>query len=270
MNPKFHHYAVLTAICALTLIAIGAYITSEAIGRQPASRGILDGVIHKNAAFAVGALALVFAVWQSYEEAGAAMVWAGMGFLTLAGLVGWLGEPVLHASLAPMAFSVFVAISVVTSPAWNETPEVANDEAAGALRLLAIATPPLTLLQIILGAAYRHKLTSLLPHLGYAMLLSLAILGLAMAVLHRHPEHRRLRTAAGWLIGIFVAQLLLGIMAFILPLLKLNPSVVIVATASHVAVGSLTLAASLVLAMEVQRDVRAPAEPKKKAADPSA
>ena len=270
MNPKFHRCAVLVAIGALILIAIGAYITSEALGRQPASRGVLDGVVHKNVAFAVGALALVFAIWLSLEQEGSHLGWTAVGILALAGLVGWLGEPLLHASIAPLAFSAFVVISLVTSSAWSEAPELAKDEAAAGLRLFAIATPPLTLLQIVLGAAYRHKLISLLPHIGFAMILSLAILGLAGALLHRHPEHRRLRAAATWLIAIFLTQLLLGITAFILPLLKLSAAPIIVATASHVVVGSLTLAANVVLALQVQRDMRALADLKKQAAQPSA
>jgi hypothetical protein len=46
------------AISTLILIAIGAYITSQATGRRPASREILDGVVHKDMAFAEVVLSL--------------------------------------------------------------------------------------------------------------------------------------------------------------------------------------------------------------------
>lgn len=256
MNPKFHRYAVLVAISSLILIAIGAYITSQATGRQPASRGILDAVVHKDVAIAVGILALGLTLWQPLEQKGSLLVWTAVGFFALEGWVGWLGGALLHASLAPLAFAIFVAIAVVTSSGWNEAPELVEDRAAPTLRLLAIATPPLILLQIMLGAAYRHKLTGLLPHMGGAMIVSLAILVLAMLILQRHPEHRKLCAAATWLISILLAQVMLGVTAFIMPLLKLSPTAVIAATASHVVVGSLTLAANLVLAMQVQRNVR--------------
>jgi heme A synthase len=259
VNHKFHRYAVLVAISSLILIAIGAYITSRATGRQPASHGILDGVVHKDVAVAVGILALGLAVWQLLEQQGSLLVWIAVSFFALEGWVGWLGGALLHAILAPLAFTIFVAIAVVSSSSWNEAPELAEDQAAPALRRFAVATPALMLLQIMLGAAYRHKLIGLLPHIGGAMILSLATLVLAMLVVRRHPEHRKLRAAAVWLISIFLAQVLLGFTAFIMPLLTLSPAAVIAATASHVVVGSITLAASMVLAMQVQRNVRVPA-----------
>ena len=101
------------------------------------------------------------------------------------------------------------------------------------------------------------------------MIVALATLVLGMLVVRRHPEHRKLRAAATWLISIFLVQVTLGMAAFIMPLLKLpSPVPVIAVTASHVVVGSLTLAASLVLAMQVQRNVRQP-ERREKGADSS-
>jgi heme A synthase len=255
VNQKFHRYAVLVVISSLILIAIGAYITIQATGRQPASRGILDGVVHKDVAFAVGILVLGLAFWQSLDQEVSVLVWIALGCLALEGWVGWLGGALLHASFAPVAFAIFVAIAVVTSAGWNEAPKLVEDPPPR-LRLFAIATVPLILLQIVLGAAYRHKLTGLLPHLGGAMIVTLAILGLAMLILQRHPEHRKLCAAAKWLIGLLVAQVLLGFTALIVPQLGLSPIAEIAATALHVVVGSLTLAANVVLAMQLQRSVR--------------
>ncbi len=243
------------AISSLVLIAIGAYITSQASGRQPESRGILDGVVHKDVAIAVGIFAFGVA-WQLLDQKGSLLVWTAVGLFALEGWVGWLGGAVLHASLAPLVFSLFVAIAVVSSSGWNEKPELAEDRAAPTLRLLAIATPPLIVLQIMLGAAYRHKLTGLLPHLVGAMFVSLPILVLAMLILQRHPEHRKLCAAATLLISILLTQVMLGVTALVMPLLRLSPIAVNTATASHVVIGSLTLAANLVLAMQVQRSVR--------------
>src|SRR5271165_2087079 len=107
VNPKFHRYAVLVAIGSLILISIGAYITSQAIGRQPASRGILDAVVHKNVAVAVGIFALGLAVWQLLEQEGSPLVWTALGFFALEGWIGWHGGALLHASLAPVAFAIF-------------------------------------------------------------------------------------------------------------------------------------------------------------------
>jgi heme A synthase len=255
-DPKFHRYAILVAITSLILIAIGAYITSEAAGRQPVSRGILDAVVHKYVAFGVGTLVFGLAAWQSLDQEVSLLVWTALGFFALEGWVGWLGGALLHASLAPLAFSIFVAVALVTSSGWKEASEPVEDRAALTLRLFAVATPALIFLQIMLGAAYRHKLTGLLPHLGGAMIVTLEILVLAMLILQRHPGHRKLCAAATWLISIVLAQVMLGVTALVVPLLKLSPIAVIAATALHVVVGSLALAASLVLAMQVQRNVR--------------
>ena len=257
MNPKFHPYAVLLVISSLIPIGIGAYITSQATGRQPASRGILDAVVHKDVAVAVGVLALGLAAWQLHKQEESLLLWTAVGFLALEGWVGWLGGALLHASLAPLVFAIFVVIAVVTSSAWNEAPKLVEDPAAPTLRFFAFATPPLILLQIMLGAAYRHKLIGVLPHIGGAMIVALPILALAMLILQRHPEHRNLCSAATWLISIFLAQVMLGVTAFIMPLLNVSPTAVIAVTTSHVVVGSLTLAANLMLAMQVQRSVYA-------------
>jgi heme A synthase len=271
LNPKFHRYAVLVAISSLILIAIGAYITSQASGRQPVSRGVFDGVVHREVAVGVGVLALGFAIWQLLEQERCLLGWTALSLFALEGWVGWLGAPFVHASLAPLVFAIFVVIAVVTSSGWNEAPDLVKDQAAPTLRIFAIATPALILLQIMLGAAYRHKLIGLLPHLGGAMIVSLATLGLGMMVVQRHPQHRKLRSATTWLISIFVTQVVLGFAAVIMPLLKLaSPAAETAATASHVVVGSLTLAASLALAMQIQRNVRcAAAEAMEKHADPS-
>lgn len=258
MTLNFHRYAVLVAISSLILIAIGAYITSEATGRQPEARGILDAVVHRNAAVAIGILVLGLTLWQPFEHKGSLLVWTAVCFLALEGWVGSLGGALLHATLAPAAFAIFVAIAVVTSSGWNESPELVEDQAAPALRIFAIATPLLIVLQILLGAAYRHKLIGLLPHLGGAMIVSLAILILAMLILQRHSEHRKLCAAATWLICILLAQVMLGFAALVMPSLKLSPTAEIATTALHVVVGSVTLAANLVLVMQIQRSVRAP------------
>lgn len=255
MNPKFHRYAVLIAIASLILIAIGAYITSQATGKQPAAHGILDGVIHKNAAIAVGILALGLAYWQSLEREVPLLVWIALGVFALAGWVGWLGDAVLHASLAAVAFAIFVTIAVVTSPAWHETPELVGDAAAPALRIFASATPPLILVQIMLGAAYRHRLIGILPHLGGALIVTLAILVLGILIRQRHPDHKKLCATATWLMCLLGLQVTLGFTALLVPILEASPIAVIAATAAHVVVGSVTLAANVVLAMLVHRSV---------------
>jgi len=252
-----HRYAVLVAASVLTLIAIGAYITSRATAPQLDSHGILDANVHRIAAIVVGILALGVVYWQSESMEGFVLAWTTLGVFLVEAWIGWLGDAVLHASVAPLAFASLVAVVVVTSRDWKEAPELVRDEGVPWLRPLAIGAPALVLLQTILGATYRHKLTGLIPHLGGAMLVSLATLVGATLILRQYPEHRTLRSAAIWSIAVVLAQVLLGVTALTLQLLDLRKSLaLVISTASHVVVGSLTLAASLVLAMQVQRHVR--------------
>jgi hypothetical protein len=122
VDPKFHRYAVLVVISSLILIAIGAYVTGQASGRQPASRGVLDAVVHKDLAVVVGILVLGL-VWKLVEQ-DCLLGWTALGFFALEGWVGWPGAPLVHASLAPLVFAIFVAIAVVTSSGWNEVVSI--------------------------------------------------------------------------------------------------------------------------------------------------
>jgi heme A synthase len=96
-----------------------------------------------------------------------------------------------------------------------------------------------------------------IPHLSGAMIVSFATLVAATFVRQQYPEHRALRSSSTWLIAILLAQVILGVSAFAIQLLDLkDPIVVIVVTAAHVVFGPLTLAACLLLAMQLQRHVR--------------
>lgn len=256
-NLSAYRYSIVVAGSVLTLIAIGAYVTSRATSPQFDARRVLDANIHAGAAIAVGIAALYLALRQP-ELDGAVFGWAGVALFAIQGAVGWLGEPLLHASLAPMVFAAFAATAFVSSPGWNQPPELVDERTVPFLRPFAIAGPPLIVLQTLLGAAYRHRFIGVMPHLGGAMVVGLATLIPAMLLLHRCPTHRALRSAAGWLVAIVLAQVVLGVAAFSMQLLGLASAVaLVVSTALHVVGGSLTLSASVLLAMQTLRHVRA-------------
>ena len=256
-SPGLRQYAVLVAIGTLVVIALGAYVTSEALVSQPAAGNPLHATVHRFVAIVVGFLVLVLTVWQWLAQEQRDWGWAALCTYVLDGWLGWMGWAVLHASLAPPAFAVLVVIVVVMSRSWSEAPEVVDGQAAPLLRPLALAAPLLVLLQILLGAAYRHKVMGVMPHLGGAMIASLATLVPAMLILQQYPKHRALRSAAVWMMSILLTQIVLGVAAFTMQLLDLgNSAALVIAATAHVVVGSLTFAASLILSMQVQRNVR--------------
>jgi hypothetical protein len=78
-----------------------------------------------------------------------------------------------------------------------------------------------------------------------------------------YPKHRALRPAAIALLSVALGQVLLGIAAITAEMLAPDntaPPSVIISTISHVAVGAATLAASLILAVQIRRNVRRAAE----------
>ena len=112
-------------------------------------------------------------------------------------------------------------------------------------------------LQIALGAGFRHRAFGLLPHVIGAMIVPLVILLAGVFVLQQFPRHRALRPAAIALVTITGVQVVLGIAAYFA---RMNaaayPLAMVLTTVAHVATGGLTLAASVVLAIQIRRNVR--------------
>ena len=268
MNPWLHRYAILLAVLALAVIVSGAVITSAevAAAQSPSAVSRIPGEnLHRALAIALGALALGLAIWTSSAGTSRALqaaAWCGVAALALDAALGWHAPPlapgvaVSHALLAHLSLSLMVAIGVATSSGWNREPERVDGSSRPLLRPLAIAIPPVVLLQIALGAAYRHNMASIMPHMTVAMgVVLLACIG-SSVVLQNFPRPASMRRAAIALISIVLTQVCLGIAAFLMLVLNAAGTwYFVLVTAGHVAVGASTLAASVALAMEVWRSV---------------
>jgi heme A synthase len=254
-NPWLHRFAILLAMSALLLIVDGALLGA---GTQ----------LHIAAATMLGVLTLGSVVWLMSTD------WRPesrrLGWLTLAIAVveGAAGLPsvqalaphaagILHAVMAPLFFATLVGIAVVTSPAWSRGPEFVTDYGWPSIRSLSILTPALVLLQIVLGAAFRQKTLTLLPHVLGAMFVALVILLESIFVLQQFPSHRALRTAAKTLLGIAFGQVFLGLMALIMKSMTEETDLAaIISVAAHITGGALTLAVTMVLSILIGRNVQ--------------
>ena len=278
-----HRYAVALAVCTLLLVVAGASVTSNQAGLSvpdwPLSYGqvmpqMTGGVLfehgHRMVATFVGMLTIGLAIWLAVAERRKwmkALGWIALGAVIVQGLLGGLtvllllppAVSVSHACLAQLFFSTTVAIAVFTSRSWQDGPELVQDYGTPSLRSLAVLVPALLLLQVALGAAFRHGAMTVMAHIVGAMVVTPVVLIVCAFVLHQFPEHRALRPAAIALLAITGAQVALGIGAYLTRSnADKNPLAMVIVTVAHVATGALTLASSVVLAIQVRRNVTAP------------
>ena len=257
-NAWLHRFAILLAIGALLLIVDGAIAGSEP--------SVLSA--HRAAAIAIGLLTLVLTVWLAAGDPRRESRLLGFLTLTIGVLEGLAGLPavqamlphtarIAHACLAQLFFAALVAVAVITSPAWARGAEPVNDYGWPSNRSLAMVSPVLVLIQIALGAAFRQKAISLMPHVLGAMFVALVILMQCIFVLQQFKTHRALQAAGKTLLGVAFGQVFLGMTALIMrSMAEESAQPVVITVASHITGGAITLAATLVLSILVRRNVQ--------------
>lgn len=233
-DRRVHLFAVFTACCTFFLLIAGALVTSNDAGLSvpdwPLSYGSLmppmvGGIFyehgHRLIATFVGMLSIILAVWLWRVESRGWLRWLGVaavGAVVAQGILG--GITVLfflpasisaaHATLAQIFFCTVVSIALFTSAWWERERPVIVDRPGIPIFSLCIATAAATLLQLILGAAFRHKGFGIAPHLFGAAIVTVLIFWLAGALRRRVPGVPVLRNSAKALHAILGLQLCLG------------------------------------------------------------
>jgi cytochrome c oxidase assembly protein subunit 15 len=233
---------------------------------------------HRLIASTVGFLTIVLASWLWLAES---RRWLKhLGLLALAAVIvqGVLGgltvlfflpAPVstAHAALAEIFFCLTVSIALFTSPAWTGAKKPADDEW---LRRIATATTALIYVQILVGAAMRHTEAGLaipdfplmfggivpdhwtgpiavhFAHRAGALVVAVSIAATAFHILSNHRGHPKLVRPALLLLVLVAVQITLG--AFTV----LSRRDVWI-NSTHLVVGALTLATSLVITLRSWR-----------------
>jgi len=241
----------------------------------PMTGGIFYEHGHRMVATTVGLLTIVLAVWLPLADS---RKWMGrMGFIALAAVVaqGILGGmtvifmlpkavSIAHACLAELFFSLTVALATFTSNAWLAGPRGCEDSGWPSLRSLSIVLPLTALAQVALGAAYRHRLLGIVPHvLGAVVVMAFAMM-VAVFVLMQYRSHLPMARTARILLGLVSCQVFLGIAAYMSRISAMESGQRTVAmlgfTVAHVAVGASVMATSVALSLWVVRDVQKPDE----------
>jgi len=269
-------FAVMLAICVLGLIVLGALVTSE-IQPVPGSAkpvvspstqtDVLLLRAHTGAALAVGVLTLCLAIWL--QSAGTRawlrrLAWTAVAVIlaeTWAGARNTLeslprAAGFLHALLAQLLLSIVVAIAVGAA-GLPERDQPVGDSGRPPLRSLAAAMLSLALLQIVLGAAYRHGLMGVLLHILNALMVAIVVLVTCVLVIRQFPSHSSLRPAALALGIVTGVQVILGFATYILVVIDSGTATaLLILSVGHVATGALALAGTVLLAIQIWRNVR--------------
>jgi len=282
-HPGLHRWSMVLAFCTLLLVVAGGTVTSRDAGLSvpdwplsygkimpPMEGGILYEHGHRMIATMVGLFTIVSMVWLFRVEkrrwlrilgviALLAVIAQGvLGGLTVLLLLPWYISSA-HASLAQLFFSTTVAITLFTSSWWLRGPALTDEDPRYPVRGLSLAAPFCVLGQLALGAAARHKAIGSIYHICGAPIVTGVVLWISLRILLHYAGNRELRSAAVALTGITFCQVFLGIAAYMTRIAyadAVQPMPLMVTfTVLHVAVGALTMAASVSLAILVRRNL---------------
>jgi heme A synthase len=245
-----HRLALLTGILALLAIALGAYLTGEirAFPNTPPATDRSLEHIHRIAGYVVAALSVALGAW----------VMNPAGWLTIAAALAEAltgSAPFLHAFLSPVLLACIAAVAVTTSKSWQAGPQpVATTWRP--IKTIGILLPILILMQVGLGAAARHNGMNPISHVMNAFIVVAVFLTAGVFVVRQYPDHPSLKPAALALLIIAGIQVFLGFTVYLILLMsESNNMGLIITGVLHVTNGALTLAASVVLAMEMNRNI---------------
>jgi cytochrome c oxidase assembly protein subunit 15 len=281
-----HRFAVALACWTLLLIVAGGLVTSNDAGLSvpdwPLSYGKLmptmEGGIfyehgHRMVATVDGMLMIVMAVWLWARDDRRWMRWLGCIALIAVIAQGVLGGltviyllppavSVSHACLAQLYFSTTVALALFTSREWLAGAQEISENREAPIRTLSIVTPLCVLGQLALGAAARHKALGTIWHICGSSVVTGVVLFFAVRILLHYRDHAALRKSALALLGITFVQVFFGIAAYMSRIATVDAPqpmpIMILFTVLHVATGALTMAASVIAAIQVLRNVRRP------------
>lgn len=304
-----HWYAVLVAFLTVVLLVAGALVTSNEAGDSVPDWPLSFGrwLIHSNDFVAnvryeyshrfiagiVGVATFILAVWAYLAER---RKWLrNLALIALAGVVaqGLLGgvrvllvnyipmhvaKPLVavpHALVAQGFFGLLVAIIVLTSRSWSAPKEVKTDAGGVSIRRLSTWAVAAVLIQLVLGAGFRHLAFGVLPHFIGAVVVTALIAWISITVLRRHAGNKYLTRPAVAALALVAVQVFLGVMAYIWRMAAAGDAIAnagqffgsmtlaslekfnelqpvepaISLSAAHLVVGALTLATLIVLAL---------------------
>jgi heme a synthase len=280
-----HRFALLTTLATFPLLFVGGLVTSTgsalAVPDWPTTfgynmflypiSGMVGGILyehsHRLLGALVGCLTLVLTLWLWLQEPRLWLRWLGtlaLVAVVLQGVLGglrvvWLAHTlaIVHACLAQAFFGLLVSLTFFTAPIGRDPVAEFRRASHGRLRRLCLLTTGVIYLQVASGAIVRHTGARLDVHLALAALVALLVIVLNTYIWRHHGEEDAVVHPVMLVTALLLVQLGLGLGAY---LVKYTPMAVIATSVlrvslptTHVAVGSLLLATSLVLTLRTYR-----------------
>lgn len=251
--------AIAAALLAFLILATGGVATTA--GSLPDADATLRyALLHRQAGEYLGAAMAACLAWAAFANPRLrALSGALCAGVVAQGLLGALpltsANAMLHSCLAQLLASGSVALVVASSAGYAHPAGSVQDYGWPSLRSLSITLPLLIGLQVALGAAFRHGVLGLMPHVIGAMLISIFILVVGSFVLQQCKQHAALSLAGRTLMVTTFVQVFLGLAVFTVRSMPPEPTVILVTATAHLVTGAALLAASIVLGMQIRRNV---------------
>ncbi len=283
-GPWPHRVAVVLACATFPLLFIGGLVTSKGAGLSvpdwPTTFGYnmflypwskMVGNIfyehsHRLVASLVGLLTIVLALTLWFRERRDWLRWLGiaaLGLVILQGVIGGLRVvlldhtlAIIHAAFAQAFFAVTVSLAVFTSTDWGNNFQSAPLIDGARLRRLGAVTTAVIYVQSVFGAVLRHTGERLDAHLFFAAMVILHVLFIWIRILRSHSDQPKLTRPAWFLAILLLMQLSFGVVSYFgkfTSVLRLSMGSLVFVTTTHLVIGALMLATSLVLTLRCYR-----------------
>jgi protoheme IX farnesyltransferase len=162
----------------------------------------------------------------------------------------------IHAFMAQLFFGLTVGLAVLTSPGWlsgSDLKSQTSDWKGVSIRHWCAASTAAIYVQLILGAAFRHRGIGIIPHVVGAIVVTVLVAWTAFSVFRHYAQVASLKRPAALAGGSLAIQMILGVAAYLARVASyddpqpLQPMVGL--TVAHLAGGAAVLAAMLVLTL---------------------
>jgi heme a synthase len=171
---------------------------------------------------------------------------------------------IAHGIFGQIVFATMALLAALLTMQWKSVVALRDFAGASSVRVLTIIAPFVLLVQLFLGASYRHlqvpphdglpayhPIWAMHGHIGFSIIAALAVLLAASrmsAAARETPALKLLGTCATFMITILIVQVLLGLLAYVAVLVRKDAAIPLwelMFTSAHQATGALLFAATI-------------------------